>query len=181
MLHHMSFGVRDPGHVAAVLAELMGATAVKAPTPPFPFGAWMVCLGDDRGALLELLPLTTVFDPEAPLGVRQTDVPAGRSASHVLVSSPLTQEAIQFVASREGWRAQQVDTGMFRIIKMWVEDVFLVEFLAKGEAGRYVDAFGTAGLPTLDRKFRDLEVSMAQALSKLPAAVLSEALGQPTA
>lgn len=39
MIHHMSFGVRDPERVAHVFAALMEATALRAPTPPFPHGA----------------------------------------------------------------------------------------------------------------------------------------------
>lgn len=40
MIHHMSFGVRDPSRVARVLAGLIGASAIRAPSPPFPYGAW---------------------------------------------------------------------------------------------------------------------------------------------
>ncbi|MBW8910190.1 MAG: hypothetical protein JF620_14460, partial [Mesorhizobium sp.] len=49
MLHHASFNARDPQAVATVLAEMLVATAVRAPSPPFPQGAWFVCLGDDFG------------------------------------------------------------------------------------------------------------------------------------
>jgi hypothetical protein len=180
MIHHMSFGVRDTSRVAHVLAELLGATAVRAPTPPFPHGAWLVCAGDDHGTFLEIVPATSVFDPDAPLGIRQGPAKHELGSAHVLVSSPLSGEGIQMIASREGWRAQEVETGLFKIIKLWVEDTLLVEFLAQGEAGRYVEAFGARGMASLDGKLRELESKLAEVLSaKMPPEVLAAALGQP--
>jgi len=181
MIHHMSFGVRDTSRVAHVLAELIGGTAVRAPTPPFPYGAWLVCAGDAHGTFLEIVPGSSVFDPDAPLGVKQGPVRVEPSSAHVLVSSPLTGEAIQLIASREGWKAQEVETGLFKIVKLWVEDCVLVEFLANGEAGRYVEAFGVNGMASLDGKLRTLEKDLSAALSKLPPAVLAGALGTPPA
>jgi hypothetical protein len=182
VIHHMSFGVHDTHRVAHVLAELLGATTVRAPTPPFPYGAWLVCAGDAFGTFLEIVPEATVFDPDAPLGVRQRPAKADVSSAHVLVSSPLPCEAIQTVASREGWRAQEVETGLFKIVKLWVEDRILVEFLAKGEAERYVDTFGVKGMPSLDGKLRDLEMSLAAALAaKMSPQMLADALGTPAA
>ena len=178
MIHHMSFAVRDTEHVAHVLAELMGATAVKAPTPPFPHRAWLVVSGDAHGTFLEIVPEGSIFDPDAPLGVWQRPAKVVPGSAHVLVSTKLGAETIQVIAAREGWRAQEVETGLFKIVKLWVEDTVLVEFLAAGEAQRYIDAFGAAGMPTLDSKLRELETSLAAALSnKLPPQVLVEALG----
>jgi hypothetical protein len=180
MIHHMSFGVQDTDRVAHVLAELLGATAVRAPTPPFPYGAWLVILGDAHGSFLEILPATTVLDPDAPLGMVQRPGNRGIGSAHVLVGTPLPAEAIQEVASREGWRAQEVETGLFKIIKLWVEDNVLVELITPDEQERYIAAFGADGMTTIDGKLRDLEASLADALAqKLPAKVLEDALGTP--
>lgn len=180
MIHHMSFGVRDTHHVAHVLAELLGARAIKAPTPPFPYGAWLVCTGDTHGSFLEIVPQATVFDPDAPLGVRQRPARTQVGSAHVLVGSHLSAEAIQEVAGREGWRAQEVETGLFKIVKLWVEDVILVEFLAQGEAGRYVETFGASGIASLDGKLRALEQELSVVLSsKLSPEMLAEAIGTP--
>lgn len=180
MIYHMSFGVQDTHHVAHVLAELLGAQAIQAPTPPFPYGAWLVCTGDTHGSFLEIVPQTTVFDPDAPLGIRQRPARADVGPAHVLVGTHLSAGAIQAVAAREGWRAQEVETGLFKIIKLWVEDVILVEFLAQGEAGRYAETFGAAGMASLDGKLRALEKELAVVLShKLSPEVLAEAIGTP--
>lgn len=107
----MSFGVHDPHRVAQVLAELTHATAVRAPTPPFPSGAWLVVAGDPYGSFLEILPATSVFDPDTPLGIRQRPATLEPVSAHVLVSAAVGREAIKATAAREGWRAEEVETG----------------------------------------------------------------------
>lgn len=180
MIHHMSFGVRDPKSVAHALAELTGAAAMRAPSPPFPHGAWFVLAGDDRGSLLEVLPATAVFDPDAALGLKHRPAAMEPVSAHVLVSSVKSRDEIESIAEREGWRSQEVETGLFKIVKLWVDGIVLVELLAKGEAGRYVDAFGAAGLGTLEGKLRDLETNMAKALAaKMRPQQLNAILGVP--
>jgi hypothetical protein len=73
-----------------------------------------------------------------------------------------------------------VETGLFKIVKLWIDDTVLVELFAKGEEHRYIEAFGAPGMATLEGKLRDLETKLAGALAqKLPPKVLAEALGQP--
>jgi len=178
MIHHASFGVSDPNRVACVLAELTQATAVRAPTPPFPCGTWLVVAGDEQGSFLEILPATAAFDPVAPLGIRQRPATFESTSAHVLIGAAVSGEAIHAAAVREDWRAEEVETGLFRIVKLWIDDNVLIELLAKGEADRYVEAFGRVGMATLDRKLRDLEAKLAVALSqKFPAGVVADALG----
>jgi hypothetical protein len=178
MIFHMSFGVRDPERVARALAPLAGAIPVLAPTPPFPKGAWFLVFGDARGSLLELLPAASVFDPDAPLGIRQRPATSEPVSAHVLIRAIVSADAIEAVAQREGWRTQQVETGLFKVFKLWIDGNILIEFLTEPEAARYAAAFGARGLASLDGKLRDLEAKMATALaSKLPPQVLAEALG----
>jgi hypothetical protein len=178
MIHHMSFGVSNPSRVAEVLAELTGATAMRAPSPPFPRDAWFVLAGDDRGTFLEILPATTVFDPDAPLGLKQRPAESALGSGHVLISTIKSIEEIEAIAKREGWRSQEVDTGLFKIAKFWIDGTVLVELFAQGEAQRYIDAFGATGMATLEGKLRDLETTLGNALAaKLPPQVLADALG----
>jgi hypothetical protein len=180
MIHHMSFGVSNPGRVAQVLAELTAAIAMRAPTPPFPHGAWFVLAGDDRGSFLEILPATAVFDPDAPLGLKQRPANFAPGSGHVLISTIKSSGEIEAIAKREGWRSQEVETGLFKIIKVWIDGTVLVELFAEGEAQRYIDAFGAPGMATLENKLRDLETTLGSALAeKLPPQVLAEALGNP--
>jgi hypothetical protein len=178
MIHHASFGVRDPSRVARVLAELTHATAVRAPTPPFPCGAWLVVAGDDKGSFLEILPATSVFDPDAPLGIRQRSATFEPVSARVLIGAAVSSEAIHAVAVREDWRAEEVETGLFRIVKLWIDDNVLVELLERGEANRYIAAFGRSDMASLDGKLRALEAKLAEALAqKFPPEVLDDALG----
>ncbi len=165
MIHHVSFGVSDPARVAHVLTELTGAAAFCAPSPPFPRDAWLVIAGDDRGSLLEVLPASTAFDPEAPLGLLRQTATSRPVSTHVLVSSVVSSEEIEAVAEREGWTIQHVDTGLFKIVKLWIDGAVLIELFAKGEAARYVEVFGAAGMATVDDKLRDLESNMQRILS----------------
>ncbi|MGE0283474.1 MAG: hypothetical protein AB7P20_23055 [Rhizobiaceae bacterium] len=125
------------------------------------------------------MPATSVFDPDAPLGIRQRPARFEPVTAHVLVSAAVDGHSIQAAATREGWRTQEVETGLFRIIKLWIDGNVLVEFLAKGDADRYIETFGAAGLASLEGKLRHLEKQLSDALSqKLSPAVLMEALGQ---
>lgn len=179
MIHHMSFGVSDPKRVAQVLAELTGATAMRAPTPPFPHGAWFVLAGDDRGTFLEILPATSVFDPDAPLGLKQRPADFAPGSGHVLISTVKNSAEIEAIAKREGWRSQEVETGLFKIVKIWIDGTVLVELFAKGEAQRYIDVFGAPGMDSLDGTLRDLETKMASMLaSKMTPQQLREILGE---
>ncbi len=63
-------------------------------------------------------------------------------------------------------------------MRLWIDGNVLVEFLAKGETARYVDAFGAAGIASLGGTLRDLEAKLAVALSQtFTPDVLAEALG----
>ncbi|MES0044479.1 hypothetical protein [Mesorhizobium sp. M0091] len=137
MLHHASFNARDQQAVASVLAEMLVATAVRAPSPPFPEGAWFVCLGDDFGSLIEILPCGTVLDQQAPLGIGFDPNMRLRSGSHVLLSTPNSTETIQGIAARMGWHSELIDARLFKVLKVWVED----------ETGRIPDARDRTAIP----------------------------------
>ena len=157
MLHHVSFCVRDPARVAQVLAGLLRATTVRAPTPPFPAGSWFVCAGDARGSYLEVLPLGHVFAPDAPGGLRPDPAASVHSGGHILVSSPLTPGEISAAATAAGWRSDVADTRLFQVIKVWVENTVLVEFLTADTAADYLRTFDKMGLGDLDARLRQLE------------------------
>ncbi|MBE1527969.1 hypothetical protein GGC65_002425 [Sphingopyxis sp. OAS728] len=134
--------------------------------PLFLAGTWFVVSGDERGLSLEILPWTAAFDPKSPLGLSRRPEGPGCSAAHVLISSVHSRDHLLAIAAEAGWHAQDVETGMFRIVKLWIDEVVLVEVLAAGEAGRYVESFGTAGLPSLDARLRCLETESSEALSR---------------
>ena len=160
MLHHASFNVHNPHAVAHVLAEMLGAVAIRAPNPPFPQGSWFVCYGDAGGSFLEVLPWGVVLDAEARFGVGTDEAMRPRTGAHVLVSTPHSVEKIQEVAGRQDWRTQIIDAGLFKVVKIWIENAVLVEFLPPEMTAAYLATFATAGIATLDAKLRSLEAAL---------------------
>jgi hypothetical protein len=165
MLHHMSFNAADPEDTARTLAEMLAATPVRAPTPPFPAGSWFVCAGDAQGCYLEIIPWAHVFDPEAPFGLGRDPAMRPHGGAHVLCATPLPVPEVQALAARRGWRSEVVDTGLFRILKVWTADGFLVEMLPPEFAASYRAAFDAEGLPHLDATLRRLETALAAHLA----------------
>lgn len=161
MLHHASFAVDDPTSVAQVLAGMLGARAIAAPTPPFPNGAWFVCYGDEAGSYLEVLPRGFAFDPEARFGLRPDTKASRLSPSHVLAGTPRSVAEISAMADAVGWRTEVADTRLFRVLKVWIENAVLLELLPPEMAEAYRQTYDATGVADLDRKLRRLEAGEA--------------------
>ena len=157
MLHHASFSLHEPEKAAVILAEMLGATVLRAPSPPFPPDSWFVCYGDAAGSFLELLPWGSVLDPESRFGIAEDPGMRPRSGAHVLVSTPRSLEQIQELAARASWPLQVVDARLFKVVKIWVEGAILVELLPPEFAPLYQSTFGPVGLLSLDARLRALE------------------------
>lgn len=157
MLHHMSFNAREPERVAHALAEMLDAHCVRAPAPPFPETAWFVCFGDDNGSLIEVMPWGETRDASTPRGVGYDAEMRPSAGAHVLVSTSLNEAGLFALAEREGWRAEHADAGLFKFIKIWVENAFLVEFLTPELKATYVEAFNATGVARVDTRLRELE------------------------
>lgn len=162
MLHHVSFSVHAPERAAAITAALMGGSAVQGPSPPFPPGTWFALAGDDAGSLIELTPWGTVVDPQKSLA--RDEAMRARTASHVLASTPLSGERVAALAAREGLRAVPVDAGLFRFLKVWIEDSFLLELMTPEQRNDYVACFGVDGIERVDERLRGLERTIAAAM-----------------
>jgi hypothetical protein len=160
MLHHVSFNAHDPAHVARVLAEMIGAQAIRAPSPPFPESAWFVCYGDEQASLLEILPWGTVQDLDVPGGIGFDAELRPRSGAHALVGGSRPADDVLAIAERAGWRAKLVNAGPFAFVKVSVENALVIEVLTPEHAPRYLEMFGTAGIARLDDQLRALESSL---------------------
>lgn len=162
MLHHVSFSVHDPARAASLAAKLLGGYAIVGPSPPFPPGTWFAVVGDDAGSLIELTPWGSVLDPQ--VGVSQDAAMRSRTASHVLAGTPLSATHATSIAEAAGARVSAVDAGLFRFLKIWIEDSFLLELLTPDQRPDYVACFGSAGLAHLDDRLRGLERAIASAM-----------------
>jgi hypothetical protein len=160
VLYHLSFNVRDPERVAGVLAEILGATVVAAPSPPFNQDALFVCCGDDRGTMISLEPWGVTYAPGPGARTdmpRQTESPAF-NAFHGLFEARIDQDQITKIADREGWPSGLANNGPFEVINVWIEGTQLIEFTTPELLPAYLATFNHDGLPHLDADLRGLEV-----------------------
>ena len=120
----------------------------------FPQGRGSSLLRTTQVQLLSCCPWGTV---QTQQGLAHEPEMTRRSASHVLMGSPLTEQEVLAVAEKAGLVAQSVSAGLFRFVKVWIEDSFLLELLPREHRAAYVKAFGPDGRGTLDDRLRDLE------------------------
>ncbi len=172
MLLHFSLAARDPERAASVLAELLGATVIRSPSPPFPRGASYVCLGDDRGTMVEVLPAGHALVPGPGASPRVSAIPPPpASASHALLLAAVDRATIEAVAAREGWPCGFVDTGLFQVLALWIDGTQLVELVTKELLPSYVKTFGAAGVKTLDAELRAVEAHLTVAQKSVTASL----------
>jgi hypothetical protein len=159
MLHHISFNARDPERTATVISQMLNASLLRAPTPPFPAGSWFVCLGDDHGTLLEVVPWGEVRDPDSRGMTLDSDM-RPLTGSHVLLSAAVQPDRVLALAHEAGWRAEPGSAGLFEFIKIWIENAYLIELMTPSQAAMYKATFSSAGLNTLDAKLRAIETAL---------------------
>ncbi|HYP36317.1 MAG TPA: hypothetical protein VEQ62_08245 [Stellaceae bacterium] len=136
MIHHLSIAARDPQHVAAVLAEIMGGKAV--PFPPNP-GSHFALQLDDHGSGVEVYPAGTELRPGGEVGggfVRRE--PRGFGPTHFALSVTTGADTVKAIAKREGWHCFDCNRGHFHVIEVWVENEQMIEVLPPEYAAEYL-------------------------------------------
>ena len=128
MIHHVSIPARNPEHVAAVLAELLGG--YSGPFIGAIPGAWVAYAEDPHGTGVEVYPERTSLVPgegDAMGGVELRDAPAF-VPFHVLLSVKADRATIERIGAREGWRTLHFWRGptpevrLFELYELWVEN-----------------------------------------------------------
>ena len=129
MIHHISIDAHNPLQVASVLAEIWHGKIHHFFYP----GSYNVMPFDNYGTAIVIFPKGTVWSPGADtesaklLPNTSTDlVPI-----HAAISVPTTQQQIEQIGQREGWRVltRAQGDGAFRLVEFWVENRILFEFL----------------------------------------------------
>jgi hypothetical protein len=135
MIHHISIDARDPLRVAGVLAEIWKGKVYKFLIS----GSYIVLPFDNYGTHIVVLKSGDVWslgnDLEAAKVIQTT--PTNLMAIHTAISVPSTQQQIEQIGQREGWRVLTRNRGdkvPFSAIELWVEnrllfELFTVEFL----------------------------------------------------
>jgi hypothetical protein len=129
MLHHVSFAVHNPDHVAEVVAELMKGKAM-----PFPghAGSFIALAMDSYGTAIEFLPKGSILKPTSEESSDWASEPSmtGYTATHVNMAVPISEAEIYAIAHREGWRSVRSGRqGLLELVEFWVENEIMLELM----------------------------------------------------
>ncbi|MEH2135798.1 hypothetical protein [Nostoc sp.] len=141
MIHHLSISVQNPLHVAEVLAEVLNGQA-------FPFfpnpGSYMVFPLDEHGTGIEVYPLKTRLMPgegDKQCIFVEDATPSGFTATHAAISVSSSQEKIELIGKREGWRVLRCNRdSFFDVIEFWLENKIMIELLTPEMSAQYLAA-----------------------------------------
>jgi hypothetical protein len=151
MIHHISLAVRNPLHVAEVVAELWQGRAIPFPYHP---GCYMALTLDPYGTAIEFLPKGTVLEPgsiDKPVQFSSANPHADSyTATHVNLAVPISETKIYKIADREGWRAVRCNRGgFFELIELWVENEVMLELVPPNMMQQYLLAVQPENLKEL--------------------------------
>lgn len=139
MIHHISISAQNPQHVAQVLAEILNGQAF--PFFPHP-GSYMVFPLDEHGTGIEVYPLKTQLIPgegDDQCLFTEAATSSGFTATHAAISVSSTQEKIEQIAKREGWRVLRCNRdSFFDVIELWLENKVMLELLTPEMAAQYL-------------------------------------------
>ncbi|MCF4967290.1 hypothetical protein [Nostoc sp. CMAA1605] len=139
MIHHFSIAAENPQRAATVLAEVLNGQA-------FPFfpnpGSYMVFPLDEHGTGIEVYPIETELKPgedEAQCTFAKSPHVSRYTATHAAVSVTTTQEKIEEVGRREGWRVVRCNRdSFFDVMEFWLENRVMIELLTPEMAAQYL-------------------------------------------
>jgi hypothetical protein len=163
MIHHLSIAAHDPKHVAGVLAEFMGGTAV--PFPPNP-GSFFALQNDEHGTGVEVHPAGSELRPGGAGGagfVRRAARETGFGPVHFALSVAADASRIEAIARREGWPCFVCSRGAFGVVEVWVEGETMIELLP----------------PDFARQYLEMARDMAVALAAAPSRAIESAPADP--
>ncbi|MBW4646203.1 MAG: hypothetical protein KME23_24965 [Goleter apudmare HA4340-LM2] len=159
MIHHISIAAQNPLRVAQVLAEIMNGKAVSFFPHP---GSYMVFPLDQHGTGIEVYPLETKLVPgegDQPSQFVLTANAIGLTATHAAISVATSQEKIEQIGQREGWRVVRCNRdSFFDVIEFWLENTIMIEFLTPEMAAQYL---AVTTPENLDKMFSSESVAVA--------------------
>lgn len=161
MIAHVSIPSKDPRATALFLAGLMDGEAFSFPVVE---GAWIAVARDGSGQAIEVYPEPMAHhagqgevdpnaQPQGPKTMPWEDqiFPDGSqlrpSAFHVAMTSVLSESQVMERARAAGFRAVRCDrAGVFALVEVWIDNLFLVEVLSGRETQRYTDFMNPAAV-----------------------------------
>ena len=139
MIAHVSLPALDCALVAGVLARMLGGGALRF--PPGGPDAWN-CWSKNNEFQIVVTPRgqTIVPGESGQEWARRASVAAEPLAyeSHVALAVPLPAREIVELARSVGWRSGVYSRGgMFEVVEVWLENVYLVEMLDPRQIEEY--------------------------------------------
>ncbi|MBD6616323.1 hypothetical protein FNW02_10855 [Komarekiella sp. 'clone 1'] len=139
MILHISIDAHNPLQVATALAEVLNGKVYKFFTP----GSYLVMPFDKHGTHIVVFKEGDVWVPGTDAESAQVlhAEPIKLVANHAAISVPTTQEQIEQIGQRQGWRVltrKQGDGVPFSAIEFWVENRILFEFLPSEFVPQYL-------------------------------------------
>lgn len=129
MILHISIDAHNPLRVARTLSDVLQGKVYKFLVS----GSYLVIPFDSNGTHIVVFKEGDVWVPGTDIKsaqVLQTE-PTNLVAHHTAIAVPTTQEQIEQIGRREGWRVltrKQGDGVSFSAIEFWVENRILFEF-----------------------------------------------------
>ena len=150
-IHHFTIPARDPGHVAGVLAAILGARAVPLPHA----GSYLVTSTDADGTSIEVWPADLRAAPgDQELAPSLLPLPESWPHHAYLTSDACDASAILTAFAREGWRAEFVHNGPpgggFSLVRGWVENHWAIELGGREMRTQYEAFFATSSRTAAD-------------------------------
>ena len=124
MILHASVVADEPKAAAETIAALLGGLALPAGPGE---GSWSAVGPEPVGNLISVLKRGSEFHPTADHVETRLGEPVRHSAYHLLIETPLAEEAVLNLAESSGCRAHPARHGAFDVIEFWIDDCLLIE------------------------------------------------------
>jgi hypothetical protein len=138
MIHHISIDARDPLRVARVLAEILQGQVYKFLVP----GSYLAMPFDNCGTHFVVFKAGDVWTPGIDRESAKviSTAPTNFVSCHAAISVPTTQQQIEQIGQREGWRVLTRKQGEapFSAIEFWIENRTLLEFFTPEFVPQYL-------------------------------------------
>ncbi len=164
MIAHLSIPSATPKATALFFAAIIDGLAFEFPVVP---GAFIAVARDGSGTAVEVYPPTMAHHP----GSGQPDpsvLPSGPTAMpwedqiypesveprpssfHVAIATHLSTAEVMARSQALGWRTVDCDrAGVFGVVEVWVDNLYLVEVLVPESAARYRNFMNPTGVAAM--------------------------------
>lgn len=129
MTYSIAISVKDPTRVTKALVEIWQGRTIPLPLLP---NSYIVMAQNDQGTPIEVYPseIEYVLSENDEAVEFFYDLLANRfTGTYDAIPVPASQQEIEQIAAREGWRVVSYSRGMTKGIELWIENQILLVLL----------------------------------------------------